>query len=219
MHATELPKAVHRDGWVYEEKYDGWRMVAEKVGSQVTLTSRNGLDHTHRFPELVRAIAELDAPSFVVDGEIAIFDQQLISRFEWLRPPSRPSRPRTKSRPRPPSGSFRVSSRILRMMRTLTPRSWSDSPTLLYVGARLVTPQPPKQPLSRLPGRSRNAEARLIHLGRNLVCGCAQAALLIWLRELARAWSGQSRLFPCRVSLRLADWPFQGSGSKGAGLR
>ena len=33
MHATELPKAVHRDGWVYEEKYDGWRMVAEKVGS------------------------------------------------------------------------------------------------------------------------------------------------------------------------------------------
>ena len=50
MHATELPKPFHRDGWVYEEKYDGWRMVAEKTGSQVTLTSRNGLDHTQRFP-------------------------------------------------------------------------------------------------------------------------------------------------------------------------
>lgn len=36
MHATELPKPFHRDGWVYEEKYDGWRMVAEKAGSQVT---------------------------------------------------------------------------------------------------------------------------------------------------------------------------------------
>jgi len=85
MHATELPKPFHRDGWVYEEKYDGWRMVAEKVGNQVRLTSRNGLDHTKRFPEVVKAVEELDAPSLIIDGEIAIFDRQLISRFEWLR--------------------------------------------------------------------------------------------------------------------------------------
>jgi bifunctional non-homologous end joining protein LigD len=85
MHATELPKPFHRDGWVYEEKYDGWRMVAEKAGSEVTLTSRNGLDHTRRFPELVKAVAELDASSLILDGEIAMFDRQLISRFEWLR--------------------------------------------------------------------------------------------------------------------------------------
>ena len=61
MHATELPRPFHRAGWVYEEKYDGWRMVAEKVDSQVSFTSRNGLDHTHRFPELVEAVAELEA--------------------------------------------------------------------------------------------------------------------------------------------------------------
>ena len=85
MHATELPKPFHRDGWVYEEKYDGWRMVAEKAGGQVTLTSRNGLDHTQRFPELVKSVEGLDAPSLVLDGEIAIFDCQLVSRFEWLR--------------------------------------------------------------------------------------------------------------------------------------
>jgi len=85
MHATELPKPFHRDGWVYEEKYDGWRMVAEKVGNQVRLTSRNGLDHTKRFPEVVKAVEKLDAPSLILDGEVAIFDRQLISRFEWLR--------------------------------------------------------------------------------------------------------------------------------------
>jgi bifunctional non-homologous end joining protein LigD len=85
MHATELPKPFHRDGWVYEEKYDGWRIVAEKVGNQVRLTSRNGLDHTKRFPELAKAVEGLDEPSLVLDGEIAIFDRQLISRFEWLR--------------------------------------------------------------------------------------------------------------------------------------
>jgi bifunctional non-homologous end joining protein LigD len=85
MHATELPKPFHGDGWVYEEKYDGERMVAEKAGSRVMLTSRNGLDHTRRFPELVKAVAELDASSCVLDGEVATFDRQLISRFEWLR--------------------------------------------------------------------------------------------------------------------------------------
>ena len=79
MHATELPRPFHRHGWIYEEKYDGWRMVAEKGANQVTLTSRNGLDHSQRFPELVKAVAKLDAPSFILDGEIAIFDGQLIS--------------------------------------------------------------------------------------------------------------------------------------------
>jgi bifunctional non-homologous end joining protein LigD len=85
MHPTELPKPFHRDGWVYEEKYDGWRMVAKKSGSEVILRSRNGLNHTQRFPELVKAVAALAAPSLILDGEIAIFDRQLISRFEWLR--------------------------------------------------------------------------------------------------------------------------------------
>ena len=85
MHATELPRPFHRPGWVYEEKYDGWRMVAEKVDSQVSFTSRNGLDHMRRFPELAKAVADLDAPSIVLDGEVAIFDRQLISRFQWLR--------------------------------------------------------------------------------------------------------------------------------------
>jgi len=85
MHATELPRPFHRDGRVYEEKYDGWRMVAEKARSQVTLTSRNGLDHTKRFPELAKAVEGLDAPSLVLDAEVAIFERQLISRFEWLR--------------------------------------------------------------------------------------------------------------------------------------
>ena len=34
MHATELPEPFHRDGWIYEEKYDGWRMVAEKFANK-----------------------------------------------------------------------------------------------------------------------------------------------------------------------------------------
>ena len=37
MQADEVGRPFHRDGWVYEEKYDGWRMVAYKDGIAVRL--------------------------------------------------------------------------------------------------------------------------------------------------------------------------------------
>ena len=54
---------------------------------RVRLVSRNGRDHTHRFADLAAAIAKLSPRSLVLDGEVAIYDQQLRSRFEWLREP------------------------------------------------------------------------------------------------------------------------------------
>jgi bifunctional non-homologous end joining protein LigD len=51
MHATEVARPFHREGWVYEEKVDGWRIVAIKADGAVRLVSRNGRDHTRRFPE------------------------------------------------------------------------------------------------------------------------------------------------------------------------
>ena len=35
MQADEVGRPFHREGWVYEEKYDGWRMVADKDGTAV----------------------------------------------------------------------------------------------------------------------------------------------------------------------------------------
>ena len=32
MAATQIAKPFHRPGWIYEEKYDGWRMLAYKTG-------------------------------------------------------------------------------------------------------------------------------------------------------------------------------------------
>ena len=47
--------------------------------------SRAGRDHTRRFPALAAAIAELEPDALTLDGEVCIFDGQLVSRFEWLR--------------------------------------------------------------------------------------------------------------------------------------
>jgi ATP-dependent DNA ligase len=38
-----LTKPFHRDGWVYEEKYDGWRVVAYKHGRHVRLVSQRAV--------------------------------------------------------------------------------------------------------------------------------------------------------------------------------
>jgi bifunctional non-homologous end joining protein LigD len=87
MAPTFVRKPFHRDGWVYKEKVDGWRMLAYKDGARVRLVSRNGRDHTRCFAGIAAAVAKLTARALVLDGEVAVYDRQLRSRFEWLREP------------------------------------------------------------------------------------------------------------------------------------
>ena len=95
MAATQVTRPFHHPGWVYEEKVDGWRVLAYKDAAGVRLVSRNARDLTRRFPELVAAVAELEVPTLLLDGEVAVFDRQLRSRFEWLRgrPKDEPATP------------------------------------------------------------------------------------------------------------------------------
>jgi bifunctional non-homologous end joining protein LigD len=85
MIPTQVAEPFHRDGWVYEEKVDGWRILAYKDGSTVRLVSRTGVEHSKRFRGVAEAIGALPFQTLVLDGEIAVFDQQLRSRFNWLR--------------------------------------------------------------------------------------------------------------------------------------
>jgi bifunctional non-homologous end joining protein LigD len=84
---TLVREPFHRDGWVYEEKVDGWRILAYKDGARVYLVSRSGRRHTRHFAGLAAAIAKLSARSLVLDGEAAIYDEKLRSRFDWFREP------------------------------------------------------------------------------------------------------------------------------------
>jgi bifunctional non-homologous end joining protein LigD len=84
MGPTLVREPFHRDGWIYEEKVDGWRILAYKDRERVRLVSRNGRDHTRRFADLAAAVAKLSARTLVLDGEVAIYDR---SRFEGLREP------------------------------------------------------------------------------------------------------------------------------------
>jgi bifunctional non-homologous end joining protein LigD len=59
-------------------------MLAYKQGARVRLISRNAVDHTHRFGELASAITALKIDTAVLDGEVAVFDEKLVSRFHLL---------------------------------------------------------------------------------------------------------------------------------------
>ena len=85
MHPTQVREPFHRPGWIYEENVDGWRILAYKDGASVRLLSGNSIDHARRFREVVAAVAALAEPTLVLDGEVAIFDQAIRSRFDLLR--------------------------------------------------------------------------------------------------------------------------------------
>ncbi|MCE2455924.1 MAG: DNA ligase D [Gemmatimonadetes bacterium] len=59
------------DGWIFEVKYDGYRLVAERTGGEPYLRSRTGADITRTFPEIARAVRGLPY-SLTLDGEVVV---------------------------------------------------------------------------------------------------------------------------------------------------
>jgi bifunctional non-homologous end joining protein LigD len=86
MLATLVPQAFHRPGWVYEEKYDGYRILAYyKEGAKITLMSRNAKDRTAAYPGVASALAEVRDKTLLLDGEVVVFDSKGVSRFQLLQ--------------------------------------------------------------------------------------------------------------------------------------
>jgi bifunctional non-homologous end joining protein LigD len=91
MLATLVRKPFHKPGWIYEEKYDGYRILAYKEGDRVTLLSRNGNDRTATYASVARAVQKLRSRTLLLDGEVVAFDKKHISRFQLLQEGSAPT--------------------------------------------------------------------------------------------------------------------------------
>ena len=85
MLAMLVRDPFHRPGWVYEEKYDGYRILAYKEGRRVRLLSRNDNDRTAAFVDVARAVQDLPTRTLLLDGEVAAFDPRGVSRFQLLQ--------------------------------------------------------------------------------------------------------------------------------------
>lgn len=73
------------EGWLFEIKYDGFRVRAAKEDGRPVLLYRRGSDVTSIYPEIAAAVAELPARNVVLDGELVVLDEQGRPRFDWLQ--------------------------------------------------------------------------------------------------------------------------------------
>ncbi|MEW5742436.1 MAG: DNA ligase D [Myxococcota bacterium] len=67
--------AFTAEGWAFELKLDGFRLLAERIGGKVRLVLRRGREATAQFPEIAEALAALPGGDFILDGELVIQDE------------------------------------------------------------------------------------------------------------------------------------------------
>lgn len=83
--ATLVDKVPGDDGWVYELKYDGVRLLSRCDGDDVRCISRNGLDWTRKAGPVAEALAKLNLSGAWVDGELIATDPNGRSDFSLLQ--------------------------------------------------------------------------------------------------------------------------------------
>lgn len=87
---VELAKLVGTaplgDEWLFEVKYEGYRIVAFVEGGRARLVTRNGNDYTARFPAIARSLEDWAAGrAMVLDGELVVTDEDGRTDFQALQ--------------------------------------------------------------------------------------------------------------------------------------
>jgi bifunctional non-homologous end joining protein LigD len=92
MLAQLTKEPFSKPGWLYELKYDGYRVhAAAACGAapgrrgEGRLFYRSGKEATAIFPEIVRALAGLPYPSLLLDGELVVLDEEARPSFQLLQ--------------------------------------------------------------------------------------------------------------------------------------
>ncbi len=93
MHCETQDEAFTRDGWLFELKLDGYRLIASKSRGEALLLTRNGNDYTAVFPEIAKAVKALPCDDCIIDGEVVVLDDKGLPSFSRLQKRGRLSSP------------------------------------------------------------------------------------------------------------------------------
>ena len=85
MLAEVADKPFSADGWLFEIKFDGYRLIASANRAVPQLFYRRGSNATALFPEIARAMSKLPYESIVLDGEVVVNDEQHRPSFQRLQ--------------------------------------------------------------------------------------------------------------------------------------
>lgn len=83
MLATLIDEPFDQKGWIFETKWDGYRILGCK-NRAVELISRGGKSYSAKFPTIVDGLKKLKG-SFIIDGEVVILDKKGRSNFQLLQ--------------------------------------------------------------------------------------------------------------------------------------
>jgi bifunctional non-homologous end joining protein LigD len=83
--ATLVDEPPEGEGWIYEVKFDGYRLLARIDGDDVRLFTRNGNNWTPRLKSLRDEVAKLGIASAWIDGEIVVLDAKGLPSFQALQ--------------------------------------------------------------------------------------------------------------------------------------
>ncbi|QOZ32748.1 non-homologous end-joining DNA ligase [Bradyrhizobium sp. CCBAU 53421] len=84
MLATLTDAPFDDPGWVFEDKYDGFRMIAEIRRGKVALYSRNGKIISRSYIEVAKALEGVKGDA-VIDGELVAIGKDGVSHFQLLQ--------------------------------------------------------------------------------------------------------------------------------------
>jgi len=85
MLAETREQAFSKPGWVYELKYDGYRLLVGIESGEPRLATRSGRNATAAFPEIVSALRHLPFDNLVLDGEVVVHDDGGTPSFQRLQ--------------------------------------------------------------------------------------------------------------------------------------
>jgi bifunctional non-homologous end joining protein LigD len=85
MLAETADKAFSDPAWVFELKYDGYRVLAAREEGKPRLVYRRGSDATALYPDVARALQALPFGDLVIDGEIVVVDAEGRPSFQRLQ--------------------------------------------------------------------------------------------------------------------------------------
>ena len=83
--------------WEYEPKWDGFRCLTFRDQANVDLQSKSGQPLARYFPDIVKAVLDISAEQFVLDGEILIVTGKRLISFEDLLLRIHPASSRVKT--------------------------------------------------------------------------------------------------------------------------
>ena len=84
MLATLIDAPFDSHDWVFETKWDGFRLVAKIENRSVTLYSRSGLIVSDNYKPIAKALEKVKKDA-VIDGELVALDAHGVSRFQLLQ--------------------------------------------------------------------------------------------------------------------------------------